>query len=115
MLTVAAVKSAWINALAVRGVRVTVTRPAVAPNPAKTDTNVRAKYGLAGATADLAGGLKVTQHEISIYYDDLKNLQGLQPGDRVVFEGRQGTVAKADNTSGRIFGVPVVSYGVVEV
>ena len=115
MISPALVKQGWQTAFAVAGVRLTINRPAAGGNPAKSDTNVRAKYGLAGAVTDLAGGLKVTQHELIVYLDDLKNLGGLMVGDRVVFEGRQGTVARADNTSGRIFGVQIIARAMVDV
>ena len=111
------VKAAWRLALFVGGVKVTLRRTGTgtAATPQFQDVGVRAKYGTAGAAMDLAGGVKVVSHELIVYADDLKNLaNGLAAGDRVVFEGRTATIEKADNSSGRIMGVPIIYRATVQ-
>lgn len=109
------VKAAWRLALNASGVQVTLRRGGTAAAPQFQDLNVRAKYGTSGAALDLAGGVKVVSHELIVYADDLKNLvNGLAAGDRVIFEGRQATIEKADNTSGRVLGIPIIYRATVQ-
>ena len=113
MVTVEGIKAGWRLALEASGVKVTLRRGS--STDYFQDENVRAKYGLAGAALDLAGGIKVVSHELVVYADDLVNLRnGLQAGDRVIFSGRQATIEKADNSSGRVLGIPIIYRATVQ-